>query len=237
MLMARRGGDGRGFIENLGGALRIAWALATPFLRGRRLRWGATAEDLARRFPGDDLVPTPRWQYLHAVSVEAEASAVWPWVAQLGQGRGGFYSYQRLENLAGCRIQNTERILDEHQHVAPGDGIKLHPTMPGLPVVLFDPPHVLGLHACDDLSSGQRFDPAGPRPARFLSLSWVFVVEEDGPGRSRLFSRYRADYGGGRAIDLSYGPWLVEPVSFPMDTKMLCGIRLRAERMAGTSGA
>jgi hypothetical protein len=61
--------------------------------------------------------------------VDAPPQSVWPWIAQIGQGRGGLYVYQTLENLAGCQIINTTEILPEHQHPAVGDAI--HPSAQG----------------------------------------------------------------------------------------------------------
>jgi len=210
--------DGKGVFENLGGAAQIAWALATPFLRRRRIRWGATDEELRRAFPGDSLVPRPRWEFLHAITVEAPAEAVWPWIAQIGQARAGFYSFQILENVLGCRIENADAIHAEWQAVAVGEPVKLHAKAPPLKLALVEPGHALVLHG--DL---------GPQ----VNVSWAFVVEPIDGSRSRLFSRDRADYGRGLLTQVGYGPWLVEPLSFAMDRKMLRGIKWRAERRWG----
>lgn len=64
---------------------------------------------------------------------------VWPSIAQIGQGRGGSYSFELLENTAGCRITNADMILTDHQGVADGDEIHLHPTAPPLRVALVEP--------------------------------------------------------------------------------------------------
>jgi hypothetical protein len=221
-------GDGKGILENACGAVRMAFALTTPFLRRRRQRWGASDEELRQSYPGDALVPEPRWQYLHGITIKAPHGAVWPWIAQLGQGRGGFYSYQILENLVGCRIENADAIVSSLQTISVGDGVHLHPSMPALRVAIVEPNHALVLHAQDDLRANQSCtNRAGERR---IDLSWAFVIEDAGRERSRLFSRYRADYGPGWITALSYGPWLVEPISFVMDCKMLDGIRRRAER-------
>jgi len=218
-------------LENLLGAAQIGWALATPLLRGRRTRWGATAEEMRRGFPGDALVPQPRWQFLHAITVEAPAEAVWPWIAQVGQGRGGFYSLQLLENLVGCGIQNAAAIHPEWQGLAVGDPIWLHPKAPPLRVAFVEAGHALVLHG-DSLTAGATRAASAPE----VSASWAFVVERLDGARSRLFSRNRADHGPGVRNALSYGPWLVEPVSFVMDRRMLWGIKRRVERRQGVEG-
>jgi hypothetical protein len=224
-------GDGKGVFENVGGAGRILFALATPFLRRRRLRWGARDEELQQAFPGDELVPEPRWQYLHGVTVRAPPAMVWPWIAQLGQGRGGFYSYQLLENLMGCRIQNASAVVPELQTISVGDPVHIHPKVPALRVAIVEPHHALVLQARAQLTSGpasaEGTDPDPP------NLSWAFIIKRDEGGQSRLFSRHRVDYGPGWARALGYGPGIVEPVGYAMDLKMLAGIRWRAEQAAG----
>jgi hypothetical protein len=204
----------------------MLFALTTPCLRRRRVRWGVSDEELLRSFPGDELVPKPRWQYTHGITVKAPPCAVWPWVAQIGQGRGGFYSYQRLENLVGCRIGNADAIVPELQRIAVGDHISLHPNMPPLDVVAVEPDHALVLYAGQELVPGRAAEDATREAPSF---SWAFVVEDAAGSATRLFSRYRAFHGPGWAAALSYGPWIVEPISFVMDVKMLEGIRQRAE--------
>jgi hypothetical protein len=87
---------------------------------------GATEEERALRLPGDELVPSPQWTYNHAVSIDAPRSAVWPWLVQLGAGRGGFYSYEGLENLVGCRVRNVFEIRADLQELQVGDKVVLH---------------------------------------------------------------------------------------------------------------
>jgi len=215
------GGDGRGLLENAGGAFQILWALATPFLRRRRVRWGASAAERERPWPGDDLVPAARWQFVHAIGVAAPATEVWPWIAQIGQGRGGFYSYERLENLVGCGIRNADRVLADCQDLAAIPGIRLAGRMPPMPLARVEPGHGFVLYG------GPAADGSGAGPVG--STSWGVFVEPDGPAAARVISRQRATYGRGWAAALTFGPWLLEPISFVMDRKMLRGIKARAE--------
>lgn len=214
-------GDGRGLGENVGGGFQIAWALLTPFLRGRRARWGVSPADLGRPRPGDDLVREPRWQYLNGITVNAPAEDVWPWLVQIGQGRGGFYSFERLENLVGCRIRNADRVLGEHQGLSPGDEIRLAASAPPLKVALVDPGRALVLSGGDIRGDGDGSE---------VQVSWGFFVESCAQGCSRLLSGYRVAYGPGFAPALFYGPWLTGPISFVMQRKMLRGIKRRAEQ-------
>jgi hypothetical protein len=121
----------------------MVWHLATPFIGTRRRRWGTLGTEATDALPGDGLVPEPKWSSALGIAADAPPEAVWPWIAQIGQGRGGFYTYQTLENLAGCRITNTTEILPDHQHPTVGDNIYLHPDGPPLRIEIVDPPSAL----------------------------------------------------------------------------------------------
>jgi len=94
--------------EGLAGVAIMALSLITPFLNHRRRYWGATDTDIQRTLPGDDLVPDLKGEYIHAITIQAPAADIWPWLVQIGQGRGGFYSYELLENMIGCKIKNAD---------------------------------------------------------------------------------------------------------------------------------
>ena len=76
--------------------------------------------------PGDELITAPDLTATRAITVRAPAGQVWPWVAQLGQGRGGFYSYDFLENLVGYDIHSADRVVAEWQDIKTGDKVSLH---------------------------------------------------------------------------------------------------------------
>jgi hypothetical protein len=99
-------------------------AAGVALVRARSLRWGATYEELNTALPGDELVPDADLTATRAVTVDAGAGDVWPWIAQLGQGRGGFYSYDVLENLVGLDIHSADRIVPEWQGIEVGDEVK-----------------------------------------------------------------------------------------------------------------
>lgn len=87
-------------LESVSGAAQIAGhLLAWPLLRNYRRRWGTTADERQRALPGDALISEPEWGYDHAIDIDAPRSAVWPWLMQLGQGRGGFRRPSRLLSL------------------------------------------------------------------------------------------------------------------------------------------
>ena len=105
-------------------AIGIAAAAYILFARPRHLRWGASARECDASLPGDDLIVSPDLTATRAITVRASAGQVWPWIAQLGQGRGGFYSYDFLENLAGCDIHSADRVVPRWQDIKIGDKVE-----------------------------------------------------------------------------------------------------------------
>ncbi len=200
-----------------GGALLAAAAAAYLFvLRPWHLGWGAAEEERTARLPGDDLVREPDLTATRAVTVRASPERVWPWLAQLGQGRGGLYSYDALENLVGCDMHSADHIVPEWQGVAVGDEVRLHPDVP-LHVAVVESGRALVL------SGGV---PMGETPPPY-DFSWAFVLRPSADGTTRLLVRER--YGSTQW----WSPLLVEPVeavSFFMSQKMMRGIRHRAQR-------
>ena len=223
----------RDIADGLAGAGIIAAALLTPFLRTRRLAWGAGAAVADRRFPGDDLIEGPQWDWTHAIDIHAPAEAVWPWVAQIGADRAGFYSYQWLENLIGCQIRNADAIHPEWAH-RPGGELRLHPKAPPLQVVAVEDGRSLIAY----MAPAKNLGAGGSAPGtRWMAASWLFLVQPRGADGCQLISRYRCATSPDLASRLQFGPTLIEPMSFAMDRHMLIGIRQRAERAAGCSAA
>jgi hypothetical protein len=157
-------------------------------------------------------------QSTRAVSIEAPAGEIWPWLVQIGQGRGGMYSYEWLENLAGCDMHNAEEILPEHQDLEVGDVIRMGPEgYPFYTVEVIQAGRTLVLQAGDPQTQE-------PGPA-----SWAFALHEQGDGTTRLISRQRSTYEPGVVNHVMWRVF-VEPASFIMEHKMLRGLRERAER-------
>ncbi len=211
--------DWRDIAEGLGGAAVMVGAALTPFRRAVRNRWGvdgAIADDVRS---GDEWVTDPRWSWTHGVEIEAAAEHVWPWVAQIGADRAGFYSYQWLENLVGCRLRNAETIHPAWA-VREGGSLILHPQVPPLRIVSVVPGRSFVAYAGPD-------EAAGPT-ARWTAASWLFSVEPLGPHRCRVISRYRAATSDDIPTRLRFGPAIIEPIGFAMDRRMLLGVRRRA---------
>lgn len=206
------------WLIGLGAAGAAAVAAYEIVIRPWHLCWGATAQESRRALPGDELVPHPRQSSTRAITIYAPAADIWPWLVQLGQGRGGFYSHDWLENLAGCDIHSVNRVFPEYQRLAVGDRVRLGPEgYPFYTVAAIEPEQALVLRAGDlKETSPQVHD------------SWVFYLNEITPGLTRLIVRNRRDYTSTAA---NFIIWRVvtEPAQFIMESKMLKGIKQRAE--------
>jgi hypothetical protein len=196
----------------VGGAAAAYIRLARP----QQLRWGATDQESDGSLPGDDLIANPDLTATRAITVDTSAEQVWPWIAQLGQGRGGFYSYDALENLVGCDIHSADQIVPEWQDITVGDQVKLHPEV-GLAVAALERGRSLVLRG--GVPIGNTSPP--------YDFTWAFMLQEQPDETTRLLVRERYAY------TQRWAPFLVEPVtvvSFVMSHKMLRGIRDRAAR-------
>jgi hypothetical protein len=147
---------------------------------------------------------------------------------QIGQDRAGFYSYEFLENLAGCNIENADRIVPELQHVEVGDKVTMHPSNQ-YPYVIagIESDRALILQIRADTQTGEYFELTDPLPDDYLNQSWVFFLDQLDAGTTRLISRSRNDYAPSRTNKLVFG--FFGPVSIVMDRKMVQGIKARVE--------
>jgi hypothetical protein len=130
--------------------------------------------------------------------------------------KSGFYSYTWLENLFGCRITNADRIHPQWQDVKPGDSVRLHPSMAPIPVALVERQHALVLGG-----------PTSPDP-RIPPVTWAFILEPAPGSASRLLIRWRAQPSNSIA-DTILNKYMIEPIHFIMERRMMLGIRERAE--------
>jgi hypothetical protein len=137
--------------------------------------WGSTPEELAMALPGDAPDRDPADEIQHAVTIDAPPDAVWPWLAQLGQDRAGFYSYDWLERAIGAEIHNVREIRPEWQTRQAGDFVRA--TQPGYLGGLFGP----------DL--GWRLDEVQPGRAMVLRNWGAFVLVPTADGRTRFIVR------------------------------------------------
>jgi hypothetical protein len=202
-------------------AVVAAAAAALGAVRGVSLRWGTSGDEATRSLPGDDILPIADLQATRAISIDAPRAEVWPWTAQIGQNRAGFYSYDWMENLVGIDIHSADRLMPELQIRGVGETVNLAPPV-ALEVAAFDEGDHLVLRGGvgpDGTSEGAPYD-----------FTWAFTLVDDAGGGTRLVVRERYAY---------LTPWAaalvesVEFVSFLMSERMLRGIRDRAERTSG----
>lgn len=195
-------------------------------LRPWFLRWGATDEEVSRTWPGDEMAPMPASLATRAVTIHAPAEEVWPWIMQIGQDRGGFYSYTWLENLFRARIHNADRILPECQSRKAGDTVWMTPKeryggKGCMRVARLDPGRAMVLVSPDDYETVLK---TGVAP---LGI-WSFILDPIDERTTRLIvgSRSGPKEGPGRYL-------IFDPAHFIMERKMMLGIKERAETGAG----
>ena len=205
----------RGGLVTLG-AVALAAAFEVTTYRAWRqwcLTWGATESEVVRDLPGDDLLTDAGIVSTRAVHVDAPPSAIWPWLVQMGPGRGGAYTYDWIENLMGLGMHSADRILPEYQHLAVGDAQRLGVRGPVLRVAKLEPERSLVF--CSDDGN----------------WVWAFSLAPDDRG-TRLISRNRIATGDSSRFGRALNTYAMEPGSLIMERKMLLGIKDRAERLA-----
>ena len=192
------------------------------------MRSGATEEELRETYPGAELIPGGRRGATMAVTIDAPPSAVWPWLAQMGCDRGGWYSWDRLDNGGA---PSAEQIHPEWQEIAVGDHLA---SVPGgatwFEVAAVDPERFLALRAPIDLHGGC-FNTAGPRPRFFNDTLWGFLLKEIPHQRTRLIvSGYAAEHP---RVLVAVGNFLFwEPAHWIMQRRQFANLKRRAERLA-----
>jgi hypothetical protein len=198
--------------------LLAAYPAGLIVLRPWYNQWGVSPTERASTMPGDELVANARYRIDHGLTIQAPAAAVWPWLVQIGQDRGGFYSYDWLERLIGDPVHNVDRIVPEWQSIKTGD------------LVRAAPPNYLGGALGRDL--GWRVAAVVPGRALVLDGWGAFVLEPVNDTTTRLLARTRGDgQPSFDAVPLApLGMLLFEPAHFVMERKMLLGIKERAER-------
>ncbi len=205
------------FEEFLGAASIAASIVSSPVIRPWYSKWGATRIDVNMPLPGDDLVANPALESTRAITIQAPASTIWPWLVQLGQGRGGFYSYQRLENLIGSDIHNADSIVPEYQDLKVGDQVRISREGPAFEVAAVERDSTLILRGDMPNEEG--------KPGIWI---WAFFLNPVDEQTTRLILRTRLDYESSLGNRLMWRGF-VDPISFNMERKMFQGIKARAE--------
>jgi hypothetical protein len=212
----------------------VAVLLYGTLVRAWMRNWGASEDEVRTELAGESTTATPQYQSRRAITINAPAHEVWSWLVQIGQGRGGFYSYDWLENLFDLDIRSTDQIVPEYQNLKLGDFIAAEPNhVAGWRVTGIDPPKSLVL----TVSIEQPASSEVPRldPDTFSGV-WVFQLNPIDTSSCRLIADFRADFGPG-PVPSALPPLLLEPVHFVMERKMLIGLKERAELSASVHAA
>jgi hypothetical protein len=207
----------RRLVRSLGEVLAASpLFLFAPLYRRRHLRWRATDAEVAGAMPGDELVPDASFNATRAITIEAPPEEVWPWLAQIGYGRAGWYSYDLFDN--GAR-PSAERILAEYQEPKVGDWVPMAAKVnesTAFKVKAFEP------------SSWMLWE----KP----DSTWAWKLTPLDDGRTRLIARLKAVYDWHKLGSALLTLILLEFADFPMMRKQLKGIKRRAEAGAARDG-
>ncbi len=206
--------------------------------------WGVDPAEQTVSLPGDELVPEGTNLLTRGITIGAPPEAVWPWLVQMGYGRAGWYSYDRLD-MKGL---SADRILPELQGLKVGDQLPTHDDG-GFEVRQLDPSRALVVYLDTGLVDGWEKKPEvsisakdtpglaasggflGAASPQEFKVSWAFVLEPAGPGRTRLIERTRGWFGKGNPATKMLMPMLGFGV-FTMERRQMLGIRERVERNA-----
>ena len=193
----------------------LSWPLSKRWINN----WGATTLECSKVWPGDILTPTEVTTFTRAIDINASTNTVWKWIVQFGLYRGGFYSYELLERLAGIPVKNIESILPEYQSLELEEKIKLHPKERGLPVGVLSE----GKHLCFGQLNANSEDTLAPQ------RSWSIYIESLGKNSCRLLLRSCIEKPRKTTIRKQLSLALETPIDFLMEQRMLRTIRRLAE--------
>jgi hypothetical protein len=200
----------------VGVAALLAYVLA---IRPWYLRWGATDAEVERAMPGDDIIKNPMHgtsrAVTTAVTIRARPTDIWPWLVQMGHGRGGMYSYDWIDRLMGVLDRDsTWEVLPQYQHLEIGDVIPMGEG-PSWPVKAIEPNRSLVLDI----------------PAPGTQVVWSYGLYELDESHTRLVLRITYSTSLNRLLMILLLQ-IVDPGSFLMTRKHLLGIKQRAEALA-----
>jgi hypothetical protein len=210
----------------ISGALVCATALGELALIRLGMTYGSTPEERQMVLPGDDIISQPSVVTNHAITIDAPASSVWPWLIQMGWGRGGWYTARWVDLLLfPANGPSAEVIVDGLQNLKIGDFVPDGPpeTETGFIVEQLIPERALVLHSTSHLPASWR-----RRDLATMDWSWSFhLLPNESSSQTRYLFRSRWTTA---PWWLTAGSWLgILPADFVMARDHLHGIRDRAE--------
>jgi hypothetical protein len=214
-------------------AAGIAAAAGYGALQWLGRTYGSTRAERRRTLPGDHICSEPQVQTTHATTIDAPPEQVWPWLVQMGWGRGQWYTARWVDRLLfPANGPSADTIVPELQHLAVGDRILDGPPEAECAFVVagLEANHHLVLHSREHLPPGW-----AERYGAWIDFTWVFVLDDLADGRTRFLFRSRSRVGP-RWVSACYLAAVV-PADFVMSRQMLRGVKQRAERSARARGA
>ena len=207
---------------------RIGWLLAGIGIAGAitlyafkirkyQARWGATDEELKLPLPGDDIVKDPTSTTTNAVTIHAAPKDIWPWLVQIGKGRGGLYSYDWLDILFGYLDRpSVKKVLPEFQNPMPGDVIPI-----GKDETTDDDFYV------HSVEKERAFVIGSNHPSFRDRFSWAMILVPLGPRETRLIVRCHARMD--RSLKGTVSQLALEPAAFIMIRRQMLNFKRLAE--------
>ena len=187
--------------------------LTAPLYRRWHCQWGATAIEIHRSLPGDQLLPNAQFRATRAITIDAPPDAVWPWLVQIGSGRAGWYSNDLLDNLGR---PSATSIVPDLQHLEIGQWVSMTPSGPPSDTNAFK------VHSYETEKMLLWTKP---------DSTWAWELTLTAHGRTRLVTRVHAVYDWRHPLSALVGVVLMEFGDFAMQRRMLRGIKARAESL------
>ena len=194
----------------------VAGGVAAYLTVGRTpcLTWGATDDEAEQVLPGDALLANPDVISTRAITIDTPPSSIWPWLMQMGSGKGGVYTYDWIENLFGVNMHSADEVFPQFQDRKVGDVEQLGTSGPRMRVAILEAERAMVLQSDDG------------------NWVWAFCLCPLDQRRTRLVSRNRIKTPGAPLLMRIVQTLVMEPGSLVMERRMLIGIKTRAESLA-----
>ena len=192
----------------LAGAASLAYYF---LLRPQLLKWGTHLGESQRRLPGDEIIPKPNVQTTLAINIDAPPEAVWPWLAQMGRERTGYYGLDLINNAGIPSVTFLRKDIP-----APVVGTEMDGGY-----------HIMALEPARQFLFGGFNLPQKPNVVR--DVTFLYLLERRQDGSTRLLTRQRGfSYG---MLSLPYN-LIYEILYFAGAMQQLQMLKRHAESMA-----
>jgi proline iminopeptidase len=188
-------------------------------------------DEPTRELPGDSFIEFPTDSFTHAITIEAPVEAIWPWLMQMGCLRGGWYSYDWLDNAG---VASSKKIVESLQDLKEGDVLNWTPQADAACFVMqVEPMKTLVLGTCYDFAKSISTVPnIDPLPSHYFRSTWAFVLEPQTSKVTRLIVRVRGDYVLPKSMVPHLRTMFIRPIHSFMERKQLENLKTRAENFS-----